>query len=43
MLSTLLILAIIQGISLIVYDEERELERDKRRKDREKEKQKQKA
>ena len=43
MLSTLLILAIIQGISLIIHDEERELEREKRRKDREKEKQKQKA
>ena len=43
MLSTLLILAIIQGISLIIYDEERELEREKRRKDREKEAQKQKA
>ena len=50
LLSTLIIFGIIQGISLIIYDEEREvekernrLERDKRRKDREKEKQKQKA
>ena len=40
MLSTLLILAIIQGISLIIHDEERELEREKSRKEREKQKQK---
>ena len=47
MLSTLIILGIIQGISLIIHDEEREverernrLEREKRKKAREKEKQK---
>ena len=47
MLSTLIILGIIQGISLVIHDEEREverernrLEREKRKKAREKEKQK---
>ncbi len=40
MLSTLIILGIIQGISLIIYDEEAEVERERRRKEREKAKQK---
>lgn len=40
LLSTLLILGVIQGIHLIIRDEEREFEREKRRKDREKEQEK---
>ena len=41
--STLLMLGVIQGIHLIIRDEEKEFEREKRRKDREKEKQEQEA
>ncbi len=37
MLSTLIILGIIQGISLMIHDEEREFEKEQRRKEREKE------
>lgn len=40
LLSTLLMLGIVQGIHLIIRDEEREVEREKRRKDREKEQEK---
>ncbi len=36
MLSTLIILGIIQGISLMIHDEEREFEKEQRRKEREK-------
>ena len=42
LLSTLLILGIIQGIHLIIRDEEREFEREKRRKDRDREKEQEK-
>ena len=41
--STLLMLGVIQGIHLIIRDEEKEFEKEKRRKDREKEKQEQEA
>jgi cell division protein FtsW (lipid II flippase) len=40
MLSTLIILGIIQGISLIVHDEEQEIEKERRRKEREEAKKK---
>ena len=43
LVSTLLMLGVIQGIHLIIRDEEKEFEREKRRKDREKEKQEQEA